>query len=143
MKTTIFQCVLVTLISVVFGIAAAHAEIKVGIAGPLSGSTLTLGEQQEVGAQKAFEHLNDKGGLLGQEIIVISVDDACETLQAKAVARCPDGGYEQQRSGLRQRLSAAVVKRQGTACLSQTAAYSMLLGCPDHSHLLKPQHHIL
>lgn len=69
------------------GIIAAQAEIKVGIAGPLSGSALNLGEQQEVGAQKAFEHLNAKGGLLGQKIVVISVDDACEPRQAKAVAR--------------------------------------------------------
>jgi branched-chain amino acid transport system substrate-binding protein len=66
---------------------AAQAEIKVGIAGPLSGSSLNLGEQQEIGAQKALEHLNDKGGLLGKEIVVISVDDACEPRQAMAAAR--------------------------------------------------------
>jgi branched-chain amino acid transport system substrate-binding protein len=64
----------------------AQAEIKVGIAGPLSGSSLDMGETQEVGAQKAFEHLNAKGGLLGKKIVVISVDDACEPRQAKAVA---------------------------------------------------------
>jgi branched-chain amino acid transport system substrate-binding protein len=69
------------------GIAAAQTEIKVGIAGPLSGSNLHHGEQQEVGAQKAIVHLNDKGGLLGKKIVVISVDDACEPRQAKAVAR--------------------------------------------------------
>jgi branched-chain amino acid transport system substrate-binding protein len=68
-------------------VTAAQAEIKVGIAGPLSGSALPNGEQQEVGAQKAFDHLNDEGGLLGEEIVVTSVDDACEPEQAKAVAR--------------------------------------------------------
>jgi branched-chain amino acid transport system substrate-binding protein len=67
--------------------AAAQAEIMVGIAGPLSGSALPSGEQTEIGAQKAFEHLNDKGGLLGEEIIVTSVDDACDPEQAKAAAR--------------------------------------------------------
>ncbi len=67
--------------------AAAQAEIKVGIAGPLSGSALPAGEQQEVGAQKAFDHLNDEGGLLGEGIVVTSVDDACEPEQAKAAAR--------------------------------------------------------
>lgn len=64
-----------------------HTEIKVGIAGPLSGSTLTIGEQQEMGALMAIDHLNDQGGLLGQELIAISVDDACDAYQAKAVAR--------------------------------------------------------
>jgi branched-chain amino acid transport system substrate-binding protein len=87
MKTTILGILIGTFISIVCGITATQAEIKVGIAGPLSGSSLNLGETQEVGAQKAFEHLNDKGGLLGKEIVVISVDDACEPLQAKAVAR--------------------------------------------------------
>ncbi|NIN61789.1 MAG: ABC transporter substrate-binding protein [Gammaproteobacteria bacterium] len=86
MKTTILGS-LIGVILIVCGIAAAQAEIKVGIAGPLSGSALDTGEQQEIGAQKAFAHLNDKGGLLGQEIVVISVDDACEARQAKAVAR--------------------------------------------------------
>ena len=33
-----------------------HTEILIGIAGPLSGSSLTQGEQQEVGAQAAVDH---------------------------------------------------------------------------------------
>ena len=64
-----------------------HAEILIGIASPLSGSTLNLGEQQEIGVQAAVDHLNRAGGVLGQEIIAISMDDACEPRQAKAVAR--------------------------------------------------------
>ncbi len=68
-------------------VTAAQAEIKVGIAGPLSGATLVIGEQQEIGALKAIDHLNDEGGLLGEEIVVTSVDDACEPEQAKAAAR--------------------------------------------------------
>jgi branched-chain amino acid transport system substrate-binding protein len=87
MKTAIFGILIGAFISIVCGITAAQAEIKVGIAGPLSGSALNTGEQQEVGAQKAIVHLNEKGGLLGQKIVAISVDDACEPRQAKAVAR--------------------------------------------------------
>ncbi len=68
-------------------VTSAQAEIKVGIAGPLSGSALPSGEQQEIGALKAIDHLNDEGGLLGEEIVVTSVDDACEPEQAKAAAR--------------------------------------------------------
>jgi len=87
MKTTILGSLIGALMSIVCGIAVAQAEIKVGIAGPLSGSSLAIGEQQEIGALKAIDHLNDKGGLLGEEIVAISVDDACEPRQAKAVAR--------------------------------------------------------
>ena len=68
-------------------ITAVKAEIFVGIASPLSGSAQTTGEQQEIGVQAAVDHLNKMGGVLGQEIISISMDDACETRQAKAVAR--------------------------------------------------------
>ena len=87
MKITILGNLISAFILIACGIAAGQTEIKVGIAGPLSGSTLALGEQQEVGAQKAFEHLNDQGGLFGKEIVVISVDDACEDRQARSVAR--------------------------------------------------------
>jgi branched-chain amino acid transport system substrate-binding protein len=87
MKTTILGILIGALISIVCGIAAVQAEIKVGIAGDLSGSTLTSGEQQEIGALKAIDHLNDKGGLLGEKIVAISEDDACKPQQAKAVAR--------------------------------------------------------
>jgi branched-chain amino acid transport system substrate-binding protein len=87
MKTTILGSLIGAIILIVCGVAAAQTEIKVGIAGPLSGSALNTGEQQEIGAQKAFDHLNGKGGLLGKEIVVISVDDACEPRQAEAVAK--------------------------------------------------------
>jgi branched-chain amino acid transport system substrate-binding protein len=87
MKTTILGSLIGAFILIVCGIAAGQAEIKVGIAGPLSGSNLTHGENQEIGAQKAFDHLNNKGGLLGKKIVVISVDDACEPRQATAVAK--------------------------------------------------------
>jgi branched-chain amino acid transport system substrate-binding protein len=87
MRTTILGFLIGALISIVCGIATVQAEIKVGIAGPLSGSALIGGEQMEVGALKAIEHLNNKGGVLGKRIVAISVDDACEPRQAKAVAR--------------------------------------------------------
>lgn len=87
MKHTSALLIFGTLLSIGFFITLAHAEILIGIAGPLSGNTMTIGEQQEIGAQAAVDHLNKKGGLLGQEIIAISVDDYCEPRQAKAVAR--------------------------------------------------------
>jgi branched-chain amino acid transport system substrate-binding protein len=87
MKITILRGLIIAFISLFCMITTVNAEIKVGIAGPLSGSSLNAGEQQEIGAQKAFEHLNNKSGLLGKEIVVFSEDDACEPRQAKAVAR--------------------------------------------------------
>ena len=87
MKTTILGILLGAYLLIFCGVAAAQSVIKVGIAGPLTGSSLDLGETQEIGARKAFEQINKKGGLLGRNINVISVDDACEPLQARAVAQ--------------------------------------------------------
>ena len=87
MKTTVYGSLIGAFMMIGFSIAVAQAEIKVGIAGPLSGSALNTGEQQEIGAQKAIDDLNKKGGILGESIVIISVDDACEPRQAKAVAR--------------------------------------------------------
>ncbi len=79
--------VLCTFMIMVGGADVSRAEIKVGIAGPLTGPSSFIGEQNEIGAQKAIEYLNKNGGLLGQELVAVSVDDACEPRQAKAAAR--------------------------------------------------------
>lgn len=86
MKTTILGSSIGVFISLLCCITVAQAEIKIGIAGDLSGSQLTSGEQQEIGALKAIDHLNDQGGLLGEKIVAISEDDACKPPQAIAVA---------------------------------------------------------
>lgn len=66
---------------------AVHAEISIAVVGPISGSSLAIGEQMELGAQKAVDHLNANGGLLGEQVALTSLDDACEPDQAEAVAR--------------------------------------------------------
>ncbi len=87
MITTILGVLIGAFVSLVCGIATAQAEIKVGIAAPLTGSAASAGEQIEMSALKAIDHLNAKGGLLGEKIVAISVDDACESRQAEAAAR--------------------------------------------------------
>jgi branched-chain amino acid transport system substrate-binding protein len=87
MKTAIVLRRIGVVTAALLAISTAHAEIKIGIAGPLSGSALPVGEQQEVGANAAIRDLNDNGGVLGQEIVATSVDDACDPEQAEAAAR--------------------------------------------------------
>ena len=84
MKTTIFRILVGAFISIICGIGVAQAQIKVGIAGPLG---IDSGEQVDIGALKAIDHLNEKGGLLGEEVVLISVDDGCEPGHAKEVAQ--------------------------------------------------------
>ena len=78
-----------SLIGIVMSIAItqAHAEIKIGVAGPLTGTAQGLGEQSQAGAQKAVADINANGGLLGQQVVAIYVDDACDPKQGEAAAR--------------------------------------------------------
>jgi len=74
-------------ISLAWTTAPAMAEIKIGIQGPMTGTAQGIGEQQQAGAQKAISTINTNGGLLGQQLVAIPVDDACEAKQAEAAAR--------------------------------------------------------
>ena len=50
--------------AIVLRIAPAQAQIKIGIAGPLTGQNQYNGEEQQTGAQKAVDHINANGGVL-------------------------------------------------------------------------------
>jgi branched-chain amino acid transport system substrate-binding protein len=87
MRTEVVALRIIVGLSLLTAIPAAQAEIRIGIAGPLSGSALPVGEQNEIGASAAIAYLNEHGRVLGEEIVAISVDDHCDAEQAKAAAR--------------------------------------------------------
>jgi branched-chain amino acid transport system substrate-binding protein len=64
----------------------AWPEIAIGAAGPLSGQEAGQGENMRRGAEMAVTDLNARGGVLGQRVRLIVVDDACDAEQAVAVA---------------------------------------------------------
>jgi branched-chain amino acid transport system substrate-binding protein len=64
----------------------AHAEILIGMAGPLTGPNAWIGEQTERGVTLAVADLNAAGGVLGQQVEVVTADDYCEGEQAIAAA---------------------------------------------------------
>jgi branched-chain amino acid transport system substrate-binding protein len=66
--------------------AAARTEILIGMAGALTGPAAYQGEQEQQGVETAIADLNASGGVLGQQIKLISVDDACDGAQAIAAA---------------------------------------------------------
>ena len=87
MKTPRVPILIASITSMILTISVAQAEIKIGVAGPETGKMQFSGEQQLAGAQKAVESINANGGLLGQQLSVVSVDDACDPKQAAAAAR--------------------------------------------------------
>ncbi len=67
------------------GVANAQ-DIKIGVAGPITGPYAKFGEQLTRGAIAAAEAINASGGIMGHKIVIVPGDDACDPKQARAVA---------------------------------------------------------
>ncbi|KPQ03110.1 branched-chain amino acid ABC transporter substrate-binding protein [Marinobacter sp. HL-58] len=70
----------------VMGAGHAAAEIKIGIAGPMTGPVAQYGDMQFSGARMAIERINADGGVDGEMLEAVEVDDVCDPKQAVTVA---------------------------------------------------------
>ena len=66
--------------------SGAGAQIRIGVAAPLTGHYAWNGEETRAGAYMALGDLNAAGGLLGQALEPVLVDDFCDPDQALAAA---------------------------------------------------------
>ena len=65
---------------------AASAQIKIGVAGPITGANASFGAQLTTGMNQAAEDINAAGGILGKKIEVVQGDDVSDPKQGVAVA---------------------------------------------------------
>ena len=65
---------------------AAHAQIKLAIAGPITGPSAATGAQMKNGVDQAVADINAAGGILGQKIVVSYGDDVSDPKQGVSVA---------------------------------------------------------
>src|ERR1700691_2720400 len=65
---------------------AAQAQIKIGVAGPITGPNASFGAQLTHGVAQAAEDINAAGGILGQKIEVEQGDDVSDPKQGVSVA---------------------------------------------------------
>jgi branched-chain amino acid transport system substrate-binding protein len=65
---------------------AANAQIKLGVAGPITGPNAAFGAQLVNGTQQAVEDINKAGGILGQQITLEQGDDVSDPKQGVSVA---------------------------------------------------------
>lgn len=86
MKRSLVDCLAALVISLAIT-SVARAEIRIGIAAPLTGPRAWAGEQTRAGAEAAVQDLNDKGGLLGETLAAVLADDFCDPAQAVAAAK--------------------------------------------------------
>ena len=64
----------------------AFAEVRIGLAAPLSGPDAVFGAELRNGVEQAVADINAAGGVLGQKLIIVAGDDRGELKQALAVA---------------------------------------------------------
>jgi branched-chain amino acid transport system substrate-binding protein len=60
----------------------AAADVAIGIATPLSGPYAASGARNLLAAMAAVDHLNEEGGVLGEPVRLVSVDDKCGSNEA-------------------------------------------------------------
>src|SRR6202162_4865274 len=65
---------------------AANADMKIGVAGPITGTNASFGAQLVQGVSQAAEDFNKSGGILGQKIVVVTGDDVSDPKQGVSVA---------------------------------------------------------
>jgi branched-chain amino acid transport system substrate-binding protein len=76
------------ILSITFLIAApARADIVIGASGPMTGTLAWFGEQMQQGMAMKIDELNATGGVLGQRVELLMVDDYCNPEQAVAAAK--------------------------------------------------------
>src|SRR5690606_21668748 len=66
--------------------ALAADTIKIGIPQPMTGPATQYGDQIQAGALTAIEAINDAGGIKGQKLEPLLIDDGCEPKQAVPAA---------------------------------------------------------
>ena len=77
----------VSMLAVLVCSGLAHADIIIGVAGPMSGQYQIFGQQMKVGAQAAIEDVNASGGISGELLALNIADDGCDPRKAEDVAR--------------------------------------------------------
>jgi branched-chain amino acid transport system substrate-binding protein len=72
-----------------FAVAAAssaQAQIKIGVAGPMTGGSAAFGQQLKNGAEQAVADINAAGGINGQKIQLFVGDDRADPKEGVSVA---------------------------------------------------------
>lgn len=65
----------------------AAAEIPIGFANPLTGPFSVSGERNRIAIEMAVQDLNERGGVLGQPLTLVAIDDGCGQRRAIDAAR--------------------------------------------------------
>src|SRR5260370_20519624 len=63
----------------------AYAQVKIGVAGPITGANAAFGAQLSQGVGQAVEDINKAGGILGKKLELEAADGAADPQQGVSV----------------------------------------------------------
>ena len=73
-------------LALALGSSTALADVKIGVAGPMTGALAVYGQQLKNGAEQAVADLNAKGGVNGEQLKLFVGDDQADPKQGVSVA---------------------------------------------------------
>ena len=85
-SATIFAALALACVAVFAGCDSGPAKLKLGVAGPMTGTDAAFGAQLKNGAEQAVTDINAAGGINGQQIELTIGDDAADPRQGVSVA---------------------------------------------------------
>ena len=85
-RKVLSQIIAVATMAGVSGFAMAADNIRIALAGPVTGPVAQYGDMQFIGAKMAIDRINAAGGVNDSQLEAVIFDDACDPKQAVAVA---------------------------------------------------------
>jgi branched-chain amino acid transport system substrate-binding protein len=73
-------------VAAAFASPQASAQVKIGVASPITGPDAVFGAQIRYGVDQAVEDINAAGGILGKKLVIDVGDDAADPKQGVSVA---------------------------------------------------------
>lgn len=83
---TKFKCVLLAAFGLLGGAIDANAEITLAVIAPKAGEYVQAGTELFNGAKLAVQEINDNGGLNGERLDMLTIDDRCDDRLAVSTA---------------------------------------------------------
>ncbi|MCX7256512.1 MAG: ABC transporter substrate-binding protein [Polaromonas sp.] len=87
MSTRFAKLAIASAVFSVAGLAAAAEPIKIGVAGPFTGGSSSMGVSMRDGVRLATEEINKAGGVLGRQLQLVERDDEAKNERGVQIAQ--------------------------------------------------------
>ena len=87
MKTNFVKLAIASVVLSISGLAAAADAIKIGVNGPFTGGSSSMGVSMRDGVRLATEEINKAGGVLGRKLQLVERDDEAKNERGVQIAQ--------------------------------------------------------